>query len=46
MDTYCNNHGHEQIEPHTCPYQSDVNNDDKTLCTCCKNCIGECCDDI
>jgi len=35
-----------QTTPHTCPYQHDVNNDDKFLCTCCDNCETQCADDI
>ncbi len=33
-------------EPHPCPYRSDVGNDDETLCDCCEDCQGNCCDDI
>lgn len=33
-------------EPHPCPYQSDVNNDSDTLCTCCEDCQKQCADDI
>lgn len=32
-------------EPHACPYAEDVHNDD-TPCTCCDDCMQECCDDI
>lgn len=38
--------GHEQTEPHTCPYAEDVNNDSETLCTCCDACAQECAYDI
>lgn len=27
---------------HTCPYQSDVNNDDEFMCSCCDNCTDDC----
>lgn len=33
-------------EPHTCPYKSDVDNDNETLCTCCAHCEHECAMDI
>lgn len=33
-------------EPHTCPYKSDVNGDDETLCRCCDGCSQECANDI
>ncbi len=36
----------EALEPHTCPYRRDVDDDEKTLCTCCSNCQDGCCDDI
>lgn len=31
---------------HACPYQSDVNDDHETLCTCCGDCAHECAMDI
>lgn len=31
---------------HTCPYQREINDDDKTECDCCQDCMQECCDDI
>lgn len=34
-----------QIEPHTCPYKVDVE-DDYEECTCCEKCQDECADDI
>jgi len=37
---------HEGKEPHPCPYRSEINDDDETLCTCCDNCTQECADDI
>lgn len=33
-------------EPHTCPYKSDVNNDNETLCRCCGSCAHECAMDV
>ena len=33
-------------EPHTCPYQEDVNEDSVSLCTCCDSCIEDCTADI
>ena len=33
-------------EPHTCPYKSDIHNDNETLCNCCDECERECCMDI
>lgn len=30
----------------TCPYKSEINNDDTTLCNCCTNCRHECAMDI
>jgi hypothetical protein len=34
------------LNPHPCPYQSDVNDDEVFECTCCEDCAQECCDDI
>lgn len=33
-------------ELHTCPYASEINNDDETLCDCCADCTYECQMDI
>jgi hypothetical protein len=33
-------------QPHPCPYNSDVNNDNETLCNCCYHCASICADDI
>lgn len=33
-------------DPHPCPYRSDVNNDDDTLCRCCDACRHECAQDV
>lgn len=36
-----------QIEPHTCPFQVEVHEDNKYLCTCCPECtLNECQDGI
>lgn len=31
---------------HTCPYQVDVNDNDKFMCDCCDDCTTECADNI
>lgn len=31
---------------HTCPYRSEINNDDETMCNCCEECQHECGMDI
>jgi hypothetical protein len=36
----------EPQEPHTCPYNEEINNDSETLCTCSKAEEYECCMDI
>lgn len=41
--TGCTN---ENEEPHTCPYDEDINNDSETLCTCCADCAHACAMDI
>lgn len=38
--------GGKGAEPHTCPYDEDVNNDSVTMCNCCKECRDECAMDI
>lgn len=35
-----------QLEPHSCPFLSDVKDDEETLCTCCARCTHECAQDI
>lgn len=32
--------------PHTCPYASEIHDDEETLCTCCDGCTRECADDV
>jgi hypothetical protein len=34
------------IELHICPYQSEINDDNDTLCNCCDICRSECRDDV
>lgn len=36
----------EALNAHTCPYQSDINNDNETLCRCCDACTQSCAEDI
>lgn len=33
-------------EDHPCPYKSELQGDDETLCNCCDECCQECADDI
>jgi hypothetical protein len=33
-------------ELHVCPYQSEINDDNETLCNCCSECERDCSDDI
>jgi hypothetical protein len=33
-------------ELHSCPYQSDINDDDTEGCNCCPDCCHECAMDI
>ena len=33
-------------EEHSCPYQSDINNDEEFQCNCCDKCRHECLMDI
>ena len=44
----CKNCGiNEAQDPHLCPYQEDVNGDDNPkFCTCCKECVRVCADEI
>jgi hypothetical protein len=32
--------------PHTCPFASDIYDDNETLCDCCDDCTQQCADDI
>ncbi len=42
----CNRCGEPGNQPHVCPYASDVDGDDETLCNCCDECTEACEDDI
>lgn len=44
-DTFCTCDSVEHTD-HTCPYSSDVHNDDEYTCTCCPYCTNECAMDI
>lgn len=33
-------------ELHSCPYKSDIDDNDKELCNCCEDCEEECAMDI
>ena len=37
--------GNEATAPHTCPFASEIQ-DDETLCNCCPDCAHECAMDI
>lgn len=30
------------MEPHSCPYMAEINDDAETLCDCCDDCRHEC----
>ncbi len=32
---------HEAVEPHTCPFADEIN-DDQSRCTCCEECTHDC----
>lgn len=34
------------LELHSCPYRSDVNNDNKFVCNCCRSCQTDCAQDV
>lgn len=36
----------DQREPHTCPYDEELNGDYETLCTCCTECEQQCIEDV
>ncbi len=38
--------GEEAVEPHTCPYKEEINDDSESECECCAFCEQECCWDI
>lgn len=33
-------------EPHVCPFREEIDDDDKTLCWCCDECVMQCAMDI
>jgi hypothetical protein len=35
-----------QVEPHTCPFQADVNHDSAIYCTCCSGHEYQCAMDV
>jgi hypothetical protein len=40
-------HGDPHLgDPHPCPYQCEINDDDDFECTCCEDCTQDCTDDI
>ena len=39
-------HIEEQQAPHVCPYRSEVIGHAEALCTCCKDCVLACAQDI
>lgn len=36
---------HKRRKPHKCLYRSEIDGDN-SVCTCCKKCTEQCCDDI
>ena len=36
--------GEIEIQPHTCPYKEDINDDSETICNCCSVCRKNCAD--
>lgn len=42
INPVCPRCGCPGTELHSCPYKSDINNDDTELCTCCDDCQGDC----
>lgn len=39
---HCTCAENNEIQPHTCPYQEELNNDHETLCECCPYCEMQC----
>ena len=37
---------HAELPEHTCPYQEDIEGDDKFMCQCCGECEQTCVGDI
>lgn len=47
LDDKCKECGENLAEDyHTCPYEEDINKDDKFLCNCCKGCQEQCVQEI
>ena len=38
--------GNDAEEPHVCPYNVEINDDEETLCNCCDDCKQDCIDSI
>lgn len=36
----------DESDPHGCPYAEEINDDYEFKCTCCSDCMHECCMDI
>lgn len=34
------------LSKHRCPYQADINGDERKVCNCCTEHMQQCCDDI
>lgn len=34
------------LDEHTCPFKSDIHDDNETMCNCCNDCCQECADEI
>jgi hypothetical protein len=42
----CDKCDKEGMVSHSCPYQSDINEDREYQCNCCEDCTNECAMDI
>ena len=43
---HCKGKGEATAELHSCPYASEIHNDDSESCDCCEKCEHECAMDI
>ena len=34
------------LKPHTCPFEEEINHDDKTMCNCCTDCQEVCANEV
>ncbi len=34
----------DACDPHLCPYQQDINDDQESMCNCCEDCEQDCSD--